>query len=146
MLQFNNKGYLQPEGVIECDWETFSDTFVFNQNRAELFDEFNLFLNELKTILATSFYIWVDGSFMSKRSAPRDVDVVVFVNYDIYENNEVKFKNLRGKWKSVDCYFVKEYPAEHQRYLMTDFDKTEYLHLFSTDRKKNRKGFIQLNF
>lgn len=146
MLAFNDKGYLKPEGVIECDWETFLNTFVFNKNRERLFDDFNLFCIELKIILTENFHIWVNGSFISKKAIPKDIDLVVFIDYEIYEEHEITIRALRNKFSLMDCYFVKKYPIEHPNYFISTFDRTEYLHLFSTDRKRNSKGFIQLNF
>lgn len=41
---------------------------------------------------------------------------------------------------------LKVYPPTHKYHFHTEFDKQEWAFLFCTDRKKNSKGFVQLNY
>lgn len=71
---------------------------------------------------------------------------MTFLPFKEYEQNEVKIRDIKKRYPFLDCYFVKDYPENHLNHFITLFDKTEWLYLFSTDRKKNPKGFVKINF
>lgn len=146
MITFDERGYLKPYEVVLLDWDTFVECFIFNDNRAKLFDAFLLFIKQLEGLEPDSFFLWINGSFISKKEKPEDLDIVVFLKYQFYEALEKDLRALKHISTHLDCYFVKVYPQDHPSRFLTEFDQIEWLHLFSTDRKKNPKGFVQLNF
>lgn len=147
MLKFNEFGYLATPGPVIMDIESFIGVFVVNTHRESIFDNFKEMLEELKSILPLGpFYLWINGSYVSKRANPKDLDVIAFVNFKVYSNSENIFRDLRRKYAKIDLYFVKNYPEDHPKRFITEFDQIEWNHLFSTDRLKRKKGFVQLNF
>jgi hypothetical protein len=48
--------------------------------------------------------------------------------------------------RGLDAYFVKVYSKDSNERFISDFDSTEWQHIFSKNRKMDNKGFIQLNF
>ena len=146
MLAFNDYGYLTPAQPIEVSFEEFVCSFVINDYRAVLFNDFKEFLDALIMLDITSFYQWINGSFISQKPRPNDIDVVTFIDFHAYEQQENLLRTFTRKWNSLDLYFVKEYPLDHPKRFITVFDQTEWRHLFSTDRRRRAKGFLQIKY
>lgn len=146
MLNFDTNGYLIPDKLFAVDYETLIATFVTNEHRLNLFKVYLEFLNTLKELASGDFYQWLNGSFISLNPRPADIDVVTFLDYQKYESLESTLRELKRNFKFVDSYFVRVFPEEHPDHFITKFDQVEWANLFSTDRKKHKKGFIQLNF
>ena len=160
-MEFDELGYLTPYKVIETDLETFESIFVSNfqhsDRRKMLFQNYLSYTNDFKNQISKNFYQWIDGSFVTSKLNPTDIDIVTFLNAENYEKNSLKLVNFQGsrlkKEQELDCYFVKEYPVEHKNYeLITRFDSLYWLDLFSKTKpdyktgKKYSKGIIQINF
>ena len=159
-MEFDELGYLTPYKVIETDLETFESIFVSNfqhsDRRKMLFQNYFSYTNDFKNQISKNFYQWIDGSFVTSKLNPTDIDIVTFLNAENYEKNSLKLVNFQGsrlkKEQELDCYFVKEYPVEHKNYeLITRFDSLYWLDFFSNSRvqrngKRYSKGIIQINF
>jgi hypothetical protein len=147
-MQFDNNGYLQPYKAITSNVNEIVNEFCFTEQRTLLYQNFVALIAELQTLLGIDFEVWVNGSFISKKPVPNDIDLVVFVDFTVFENVErelAKFRTLEYRNTNfLDCYFVREYPKEHKNYFRYEFDKTEYLHLFSKNRRKQEKGFLSI--
>jgi hypothetical protein len=144
MISFHPNGWLKADVPLLVDWDSFVSEFVFNQHRSTIFETYKTWLYEVKQLELGPFYQWIDGSFISKKPAPKDIDIVSFVQFDAFDANESGLRQLKKMSKKVDCYWVKVYPEGHSSRFVTQFDKAEWLHLFSTDRMRNTKGFVQL--
>ncbi len=163
MIQFNNQGYITPADVIETDFDTFEKTFVFNEHRQIIFQEYLVCLDELKTLNIGSFYQWINGSFTTLKTNPNDLDVVTFIHFEEYQKHiqyfELKYQNRHlGK---IDCYFLASYPTNHLNFLVFKANYLDFYHKFSKDMKQEKylksrkrsifgqnfnKGFIKINF
>jgi hypothetical protein len=132
------------------DLSTLESEFAVTEHRKALFEAYLLFLGSFqKEILENGFFQWVNGSYVSKKPIPKDIDVVTFLDYKVYEAKEKQLSQYMEdefEAKGLDLYFVKIFPENHKQRFITDFDKVEWLHLFSTNRKKESKGFLQINF
>jgi hypothetical protein len=145
-FDYDEYGYLIPGEPIEVTLETFASEFVVNEHRSAIFSEYKLFVSELVELIQEPFYQWLNGSYVSKHPRPKDIDVITFVSNDCYERLERELSALRRLHAKLDAYFVKEYPLGHPRRFVTEFDKVEWRFLFSTDRRKRGKGFVQIKF
>lgn len=125
MLSFDEHGYLTPEEPIEVDYETFVKTFVVNEHRSGIFEEYQSLMEALSDLSLGAFYQWINGSFITRQARPKDIDVVTFVDFQAYETFDQFFREIRKKYSKVDIYFVKEYPKDHPKRFVTDFDKIE---------------------
>ncbi len=144
MLNFDQNGYLYPYTVIALEFDSLVENFVFNEHRGRIFEEFKSLLSQMSKLGLKNAYLWVDGSFVSKRQKPVDMDVVVFVESTFYEINENQLRALKSTFESLDCYFVRDFPKDSPQYFVTQFDKAEWQHLFGTDRKKRPKGIVEI--
>ena len=159
-MEFDPQGNLFPHKVIEIDLEEFEKLFITNfpnsESRNRLFQNYLSYIQKIKDEIDSTFYQWIDGSFVTSKLNPNDIDLVTFINFEFYENNLSKLTDLQGhnlkKEQNLDCYFVKEYPIEHKNYeIITKYDSVEWFHLFSKTRvnrngKRYSKGIIQINF
>ncbi len=146
MLTFDEYGYLIPDQLIEVDLETFIREFVVNEHRENIFNEYKRMLADISALSPGAFYQWINGSFVTRKTRPKDIDVVSFISHEVYIDFEPQFRELRLKYSKVHAYFVRVYPDSHPRRFITQFDRIEWRHLFSTDRRRRKKGFIQINF
>lgn len=145
-LQFDSKGYLTPYHIHSIDKETLQDIFVTNVGRKEIYLCYLQVIESLINIVGGGFYVWVNGSFISLKENPNDIDMVVFIDYSLCEKYEKELNDVRKMNVLIDLYRVKVYPQSHKYHFRTEFDKQEWEFLFSTDRKKNAKGFVQINY
>jgi hypothetical protein len=159
-MEFDELGFLSPYKLIETDLETFESVFVSNfknsDTRKKVFQNYLSYIHDFKNQISNNFYQWIDGSFVTSKLNPNDIDIVTFLKAENYESNLLKLADFQGiKLKieqKLDCYFVKEYPIEHKNYeIITHYDSVEWFHLFSKSRvqrngKRYSKGIIQINF
>ena len=159
-MEFDPQGNLFPYKVLEIDLNKFEEIFVTNfrnsETREQIFQNYVSCIDKLKSEIGNNFYQWIDGSFVTSKLNPNDIDIITFLNFEVYENNLSKLIDFQGKKlkeeQNLDCYFVKEYPIEHKNYeVITKYDSIYWLDFFSKTRvqrngKRYSKGIIQLNF
>jgi hypothetical protein len=156
---FDRRGYLTPPRPIDCTLEFIEDNFVDGipdlAHRRNLFNGYLSFLDNLEKAVNAPFEQWVNGSFISKKLVPRDIDVVTFIDYKIVSANPNIFKNLSGESALLnyteDSNIVKVYPENHKHHIFTKSDRLYWYHLFThTARdsrgKRHQKGFIKIIF
>jgi len=151
-MEFDENGYLKPYKVTEIDIITFEKIFVWNDERKKLFDEYLNYIIFLKEFELGNFFQWVDGSFVSKKIKPNDIDIVTFIEYEKYDFYFKEITKLQKQFKGLDTYFVKVFPENHPSEFIYKLDKTEWDFQFSFSRinsktgKSSKKGFVQINF
>ncbi len=147
-MLFNEKGYLKPYEIIPTTLETFKTYFVFNEQRERIFQSYLNFLDILQNASSDHFYQWLDGSFVSKKPFPNDLDLINFVDSQFYRKFESRIRaweyEFRGK--NIDAYTIPVYPDTDFKQYITIYSKNEKLELYGNDRLGNPKGIIQLNF
>lgn len=155
-LSFNTNGFLKPQGPISSTIEQFESTFVtpFGGQRAIIFSEYQKYLADLKNVLQNVPFIqYINGSFVTKKINPKDLDVVTIIP-------EADFKRLESKLAS---FFVKDASFNYDSSLLDAYiipdkttAKTEFIWDFSRIKqapyknpfaqKNKSKGFIELSF
>ncbi len=160
-LTFDTNGFLSPYSAIVTDLETFRQTFVDDfrdsTTRKAIFENYQNYLDTFKTVICeTGFYQWIDGSFVTQKINPNDLDIVTFVDTEVFTQKIKELQALKGdalvKNQKLDCYFVEVIPSNSRQYFIYQSDKMYWLTLFSYTKrhprtdKRYEKGFIQLNF
>jgi hypothetical protein len=159
-FSFDIRGYLKPYGkntISEEDLkEGFVDPFDEDSTRRRLYEGYVKYNSDLKGLLKDQKYLqWVDGSFISTRINPRDIDLVNLIDHklvDTYQDELQQFINRLGKEKyGIDGYIVRIYPEGHKNYIRTKSDLIYWENWFSKsklNRRKQRfaKGFVELEF
>ncbi len=159
MLEFDEKGYLKPAANIPATLETVRTEFVLNfptsTTRLDLFLNLILFCQKLLHLVQQNeILLWIDGSFVTKKINPADIDVVMFLDDAISQQHKAPlelFKYPRSlELFSVDAYVVNVFSENHPNHFVTRADRAHWLEWFSktaTNRygKKMPKGFLELN-
>lgn len=147
-MLFDEKGYIKPYTVIPTTFEIFETYFVFNEHREGIFQEYLKLLTRFKEASDDHFYQWIDGSFVSKKPRPNDLDLANFVDWQFYRKFESKIRAWEYEFreKNIDSYTIPVYPNTDFKQYITIYSKNEKLELYGSDRLGNPKGIIQLNF
>ena len=103
------------------------------------------------------FVQWIDGSFVATKDNPKDIDMVTFIDAEIYKQLEPQIDNEFSKWavnkyyKGLDAYTVWTFQEEHKNYHNFKADYAYWYDWFSRShfnrlQKRYPKGFIQIKF
>jgi hypothetical protein len=158
-LRFTENGYLTPIDGIETDLATFKQAFVDNfplsEKRQLLFHNYLEYLRLFSKKITPHFEQWVNGSFVTKKENPNDIDFVTFIDAAIFERNEAKleeFWSFSLEDEGLDAYIVKMYPPDSPLFVThTEHFKQVWFKRFcrtkiDKDLDIATKGFIKLKF
>lgn len=158
MLTFNHSGLLVPDNKINSTVQELENEFVFNiptAKRKEIFDAFIRYNEDFKKVCdLLELHQWINGSFVTKKNNPGDIDVVTFIAYDIIQKLGSKLDNFKYPNSEiiygVDAYIVEVYPETHSETFRYISDKAYWMDRFTKTRRirGNRlsKGFLEIKF
>ena len=148
-LYFDIRGNLKPYERITMDLNTFKfffvDSFENSELRGKIFDEYQRYLIAFSREITSNFIQWIDGSFVTNRIAPNDLDFVTLIDHEVFEAKEglieSKFRLAGAKiyFDGLDAYTVKVYPENHSKRNITEFDLVYWDNWFSQTKKNRRK-------
>lgn len=163
---FNDDGNL-PEGVYDCTEASIEEAFVsrFPEStvRSELYSGFRS-LRTLARNASTPATQWVDGSFVTTKQDPDDIDVLSFVDYDTLtrlprDKYDEVFALLGAREetkKKFGCHTFLELccPPGHPHFRFFERERLYWLRWFGTTREATLangttlpgkpKGFVQI--
>jgi hypothetical protein len=156
MLHFDNRGYLTPYKVIPSTVKEMREYFVENirsETRKEIFEKYLRYSDDLKDVLGgIPLKQWVNGSFVTMKRSPKDIDLVTFIDH--YAVNKIgnKIDNFRSigsrKTYGVDAYVMEIYPNESSFHRLMKYDLLEWENLFINNRPVDglyaKKGFLEI--
>lgn len=153
-MNFDSNGFLTPYQPIISDLLSFETNFVYNQSRTLIFEHYLELIKDLKLLPIQVFEHWLNGSFVSKKEKPNDLDILMFIGADDFFLHEKSFSALRQhyKHKQLDLFYIIKREATDTNFNLYQSDYVEWLHLFSKTRRnlhtgvRNNKGFIQINY
>ncbi len=158
MLTFNHSGFLVPDNAIISNLNEFEDEFVSkiaSTKRKTLFDLYLKYSSDLKNICdADILQQWINGSYVSKKVNPGDIDLVTFLDYRLVNILGDKLKDFTFPQSEgiygVDAYIVIMYPQNHKEYSKYVSDRLYWMDRFTKTRRirgnKHAKGFLELSF
>lgn len=153
-LEFNEEGCL-PKGIYDMSISEFEELFSKNKSdkRKYIMDYYKEYLEKL----LNSGYVlnhWVDGSFVTLKEEPNDIDTLTEIDgLKCDENGDSdrihKLIDYAPLWTEGLCHslgvykYPKEFEVEYESYV--DVMK-ETLHMLFPRNKitKNSKGFIKI--
>ncbi len=150
MLIFDEYGLLTPaEGILataDTLYDTFVQPFTASETRERLFHEWTKYNRMLRHDLGEGFTQWVDGSFVTQKVNPKDIDVVSFIPSYLFRKFE---KRLDYYWtdnwerEGIDAYLVQEYPATWPEFESTLSLRRDWLDRYTKVKGNNlSKGFL----
>ncbi|MEM7654760.1 MAG: hypothetical protein AAF399_01420 [Bacteroidota bacterium] len=103
------------------------EPFKADSTRHQLFQGYVRYNKDLKALLGNIRYTqWVDGSFISTKVNPRDIDLVSLIDHDLVDQYEVELERFAKQSSKdtygVDGYIVRIYPEGHSHYVRTQSD------------------------
>jgi len=99
MLNLNSKGLLIPGNNILSSVEELERVFVKSiqtNQRNQLFNNYKAYSKSLKDLCGdNSLFQWVDGSFVTRKPNPGDIDLVTFINFEVVNKFENKLTDYK---------------------------------------------------
>lgn len=84
-LDFDEFGNLTPYKIIETDLITLEAYFVTafpkSKTRKRLFENYLSYIYRFQDEVFPIFEQWIDGSFVTQKENPKDIDIVTFLDY-----------------------------------------------------------------
>ena len=158
MLTFNHSGLLVPDNKINSTIQELENEFVLKlptTKRKEIFDAYIKYNEDFKKVCnLDELHQWVNGSYVTKKNNPGDIDLVTFIDYDIIQKlgsklDDFKYPNSEIIY-GVDAYIVEVYPETHKDRFRYISDKAYWMDRFTKTRRfrGNRlsKGFLEIKF
>ena len=153
MLKFDEDGHLIPYEIIETTWEEFTHVFVKElqnkRHRRKLLENYERYLLEIRQNMPVAFFQWVNGSFVTKKKHPGDIDMVTFLPYDLMVKKGSFVEQMRRTSKSrcnIDGFFAPVAKWNHRYYESCQREEQRWKNLFGSSREGLPKGIIKLNF
>jgi hypothetical protein len=84
MINFDSRGYITPNEIIDVTLNEFESIYCYNEHRKLIFENYIDFSVELHKLGLSNFYQWIDGSFITTKRYPKDIDFVTFVDYEFF--------------------------------------------------------------
>lgn len=116
MFEFDELGNLKGNKIPTVSIADFEKNFVNNIrnniNRTLIYNDFINLTTAVKRILKANFYIIVDGSFVSNKENPNDIDFVFVIPVNLLENKlfleqlEKHFYAFKNKKNRVLDFYI----------------------------------------
>ena len=101
MLQFDKNGYIVPyethQTTLDEFQQVFVDAFPESETRQRLFDNYLGWIFDFQRDIFPYFTQWINGSFVTQKLNPNDIDFVTFLEGGIFESME-KLKEMDRFW------------------------------------------------
>lgn len=148
-MNFDRFGNLTPHEGIEVSLEDLS-AFAFNEHRQSLLENFLSWHQRFRSAITPQFTQWIDGSFVTQKNHPNDIDFVTFVDHKLYYAKERFFDpywSFSLEREGLDSYFVPTFQANHQGYEEYVSDQNYWTKKFGLTREDENgfslpKGFL----
>jgi hypothetical protein len=147
---------LLPVGIHPCTPETVLELFVLNfpdsQTRRHLFRQWEIYNQRLKQKIGDDILVqWVNGSFVTAKINPGDIDCVTFVPYESYQRAEdslLEFYTTISLYDNgLDAYLCPVYDLNDNRHPEYRQRCSDWSFLFGQLRDSTlQKGFLELSF
>jgi hypothetical protein len=158
---FDMRGYLKPYGRNKVSLEKFKEIFVnafdHTSSRHEIFESYVEFLTEFRANVTVNFTQWVNGSFVSKKQNPNDLDFLTLIDFETYNAKETLIdRNFRMHWAKaeypkLDAFTVKILPEAHKNSPFLKYDLQYWEEWFGNSRPNRAnqvfpKGYLEIHF
>ncbi|MDQ7083854.1 MAG: hypothetical protein Q9M36_02525 [Sulfurovum sp.] len=152
-IEFDEFGNPKPYEIIALSMEECENIFVKNfpdsDTRIDNWDGLKRFNHDLKTVLKYPLRQWIDGSFVTNKLNPNDIDLVSFIHQLDFVPSLSLFDMNRSdgypkKQYNIDGYVIINLPESHQYYVKMQEQTNYWKEFFSTDREGNPKSIVEI--
>lgn len=154
-MKFNADGYLDPGlhpmSVVEIE-HNFVSSFPHSSTRPTIIDGFKRHQSEISAI-AVSYDQLIDGSFVTNKNDPGDIDTVCFIDGDFvdalpaHQQQALRLLFLGPATKAThhcDAYFCPSFPETHKNYAHFRAQRKYWMGEFGYDRSDKPKGIVSV--
>lgn len=152
-LSLSPNGFL-PEGIYTCTTNDLFEIFVLpfpqSQTRRRLYRQWENYNQRLvQKVGNVKLSQWLNGSFVTEKLNPNDIDCVTFLPYQLYteiEENLIEFYSTLSLFEDgLDAYFCPVYPATHLQFKEYEQRRLDWQFLFERTRGSHfKKGFLEV--
>jgi len=154
-MTFNANGYLDPglHNMSLAQIEVaFVTAFPHSSTRKTIIAGYRKHSAEIEAI-ASTFEQFLNGSFVTNKNDPSDVDLVVFIEASVVDNLSPSDKDklkllLAGPVTKAshkcDAYFCPVYPSGHPASAAARLKRKYWMGEFGFDRQDQPKGIVHI--
>ena len=154
-IEFDNYGNLKPYSIVKLTYDEckiiFVDNFPTSSTRSGNWNDFIRFHDDIEEISKYTVKHWIDGSFVTNKENPNDIDVVSFVNPNNLTESLQQFDMNKSdplgyvkKQYNVDNYIILDLTPSHPYYAKIEEQIEYWKKWFGTDRDNNPKGMVEV--
>ena len=145
--------YQEQASTTDTIFHQLVEPFPASLSRATLFHEWGKYNRLLRSVIGEDFRQWINGSFVTQKTNPKDIDLVSFIPYRAYERHEAildKFWSDAWEAEGIDAYIVKVYPEDHSNYeKRTRIEQEQWVRRYSATKPTRDfvtypKGFLSI--
>lgn len=139
--EFNKKGNL-PAGIYDASWNEMKERFGHNERRKDMMENLRIALYCYKS--AGCKIVYIDGSFVTNKSFPNDIDCVWDTTGVKSErlDNTLKDFSSQGRKRQKVIFDSEFFPST----ILVDKSNSSFLDFFQKDKETgDPKGIISLN-
>jgi hypothetical protein len=122
------------------------DNFPLSTTRPKIMEGIEKLIKELR-MNSIEGEVWIDGSFVTEKMDPEDVDLVLRLPAQFYENATERQRkavdwlaaNLKNT-HSCDSYLCMEWPEDHPNYWIGQYAYSYWMRQFGFSRGNEMKG------
>ena len=154
LISFDERGNIYPYQKVELAIDSCFDAFVSNiplsRTRGVLFDNLLRYRAELFQKANCSFLQWLNGSFVTQKLNPNDIDLANLIPYDDDIEQQIEtlmpYFSLGGSLEKyqIDAHLIPVYPENDIRFENTKLRLAYFEKWFGHDRAYHSKGFIEI--
>ncbi len=122
------------------------DEFLFNDHRIGIWQEFITFRSWINQQDVPMIEIWLDGSFLSKKIPPNDLDLVIYLPVNYLTGNFGRLEESKKQWSKLHIFWVGPYDKDDElTNSLNQIEKFRWFSLFTEVKGAGIKGFVQLS-
>jgi len=154
-LQFDTHGNPKPYNIVKLTYDEckniFVDNFTASKTRGINWNNFIKFHHDIEEVSKYPVRHWLDGSFVTNKANPNDIDVVSFVSpnnltealqqFDMNKSDPLGY--VKQKY-NVDNYIILDLTPSHPYYDKMKEQIKYWKKWFGRDRDDNPKAIVEV--
>lgn len=112
-IRFDQYGYIIADKPVEVTLDEIEFYFSTNRHRHRLFNNYVDYINRFQAEIFPYFEQWINGSFVTQKSDPNDIDFVTFLDFKVFERRSTalleKFMSFNLERQGLDAYIAIDY-------------------------------------
>jgi len=154
-IEFDEYGNPKPYEVVRLSYgeckNIFVEKFKSSATRKLNWTSFMGFHTDIEAVSTFAVKHWIDGSFVTQKINPNDIDVVSFVNpnnlvstlreFDMNKSDPSGY--VKNKY-NVDNYIIVDFDKGHPYYDKMQEQVKYWREFFSTDRNEKPKAIVEV--